>query len=161
MRSVKVIGWGMALLLSGPAAVEAQQVRPTPYWASIAAPKARMRTGPGTNFPANWEYVRADLPVKVLQVRAEWRKIEDPDGTQGWMRSFLLSEQRTAIIRGETRPLRAAPDGGAKVMWRVEPGVVGRISHCASGWCEFDVRGRAGYVEIDQIWGVAPGETVD
>ncbi len=157
------MGWGcgMAVALLSHAQAQAQRQKPTPYWASIAAAKARMRTGPGTNFPANWEYVRADLPVRVLAVRAEWRKVEDPDGVQGWMRSFLLSEQRTAIIRGEVRPLYAAPDRGAKLSWRVEPGVVGRISHCAAGWCEFDVRGRAGYVEIDHLWGVAPGETID
>ena len=153
---------GFALLaasVSLPA--QAQKIKQTPYWASISAAKARMRTGPGANFPANWEYVRADLPLRVLQVRNEWRKVEDADGAQGWMRSFLLSEQRTAIIRGETRPLRAAPDRGAKISWRAEAGVVGRISHCASGWCEFDVRGRAGYVEIDHIWGIAPGETLN
>jgi SH3-like domain-containing protein len=161
MRGLTAIGCGAALALvaSGPA--PAQRQKATPYWASIAAPKARMRTGPGQNFPANWEYVRADLPVRVLQVRNEWRKVEDPDGVQGWMRSFLLSEQRTAIVRGEVRMLRAAPDRGAKVSWRVEPGVVGRISHCASGWCEFDVRGRAGYVEVEHLWGVAPDETID
>jgi SH3-like domain-containing protein len=161
MRGVTAIAGAVALSMLATAPVPAQQGKATPYWASISAPKARMRTGPGTNFPANWEYVRADLPVRVLQVRAEWRKIEDPDGVQGWMRSFLLSEQRTAITRNEVRVLRAAPDRGARVVWRVEPGVVGRIAHCAAGWCEFDVRGRAGYVEVDQIWGVAPGETID
>jgi SH3-like domain-containing protein len=161
MRKTMAVGAGAALAMIVTAPGAAQQQKATPYWASISAPKARMRTGPGTNYPANWEYVRADLPVRVLQVRAEWRKIEDPDGVQGWMRSFLLSEQRTAIIKGEIRMLRTAPDRGAKISWRVEPGVVGKISHCAAGWCEFDVRGRAGYLEIDQIWGVAPGETID
>lgn len=154
-----MFGGLVALAIAVPAAAEGPKA--TPYWASITAAKARMRTGPGTNYPANWEYVRPDLPVRVLQVRAEWRKVEDPDGVQGWMRSFLLSEQRTAIIRGEIRPLRAAPDRGAKVSWRAEPGVVGKVSHCASGWCEFDVHGRAGYVEIDHLWGVVPGETID
>jgi SH3-like domain-containing protein len=161
MGGLRAIGAALALamLVAGP--VRAQQQKATPYWASISAPKARMRTGPGTNFPANWEYVRPDLPVRVLQIRAEWRKIEDPDGMQGWMRSFLLSEQRTAIIRGEVRMLRAAPDRGAKISWRVQPGVVGKISHCAAGWCEFDVHGRAGYVEVDEIWGVSANETID
>ncbi|MET0268983.1 MAG: SH3 domain-containing protein [Sphingomonas sp.] len=140
---------------------QAQKQKAVPYWVSISAAKARMRTGPGANFPANWEYVRADLPLKVVQVHQEWRKVRDPDGAEGWMRSFLLSEQRTAIVRGAIQPLRAAPDAGAKIVWRVEPGVVGRIAHCASGWCEFDVRGRAGYIEAAGLWGVDPGETID
>ena len=160
MQGMRATGFVAAVAMLATAA-GAQKVRETPYWASISAPKARARTGPGTNFPASWEYVRADLPVKVLVVRNEWRKIVDADGTEGWMRSFLLSDQRTAIVRGEVRPLRAAPDRGAKIVWRAEPGVVGRISHCTAGWCEFDVHGRAGYVEIDHIWGIAAGETVD
>ncbi|TVV72485.1 hypothetical protein FOY91_14465 [Sphingomonas solaris] len=158
---MRMAGWMAVLALLAPAAVNAQKVKQTPYWASISAAKARMRTGPGANFPANWEYVRADMPLRVVQVHKEWRKVRDPDGGEGWMRSFLLSEQRTAIVRGDIALLRAAPDAGAKINWRVEPGVVGRISHCASGWCEFDVHGRAGYIEANRIWGIDPGEAID
>lgn len=43
----------------------AQQRKP-PYYASISAGKARMRTGPGRNYPSSWLYVRADLPIKVI-----------------------------------------------------------------------------------------------
>lgn len=154
------IGFAAALASAAPHALAAER-RPVPYWASIAAGDALMRSGPGRNFPATWRYRRADLPVKVIQIHESWRKIREPDGTEGWMAAALLSIRRTAIIVGETRPLRAAPDPGARILWRAEPGVVGRIAHCASGWCEFEVRGRAGYVRTEEIWGVDPGESVD
>lgn len=149
-----------AILLVTPS-VLAQNAKPVPYWVSISASKARIRTGPAITYPATWEYVRPDLPLKVLQVRDDWRRIEDPDGTQGWMKANLLSEQRTALVIGEIRPLRTGPDRAAKIAWRVEPGVVGKIAHCSGGWCELDVRGRAGYIEVAHLWGVSPGETVD
>lgn len=149
------------LLLSSLVAGEALAQREPPYWASIAAGKARMRTGPGRNFPATWLYQRRHLPVKVVATYPHWRKIEDPDGTQGWMQANLLSEERTAIVIGDIRPLRAEPDSGAKIVWRAEPGVVGRISRCEEGWCRFDVDGRQGYVEMGHIWGVRPGEEVE
>lgn len=161
MRSVKAFSLGamfLALLLLGVGPAQAQ--RKTPYWASISAGKARMRTGPGRQFPINWLFVRADLPIKVIASIPNWRKIEDPSGTQGWMQSNLLSERRTAIVVGEIRPLRSAPDAGARVSWRVAPGVVGRISRCANGWCYLDVRGRGGFVEEAHIWGLDAGETV-
>jgi len=154
------IGFAAALAASAIPAVAAE-TRPVPYWASIAAGDALMRSGPGRNFPSIWRYRRADLPVKVVQIHESWRKVREPDGTEGWMAAALLSIQRTAIVTGDTRTLRAAPDAGARILWRVEPGVVGRIAHCASGWCEFEVRGRAGYIRIDEIWGVDPGETID
>jgi SH3-like domain-containing protein len=148
-----------ALTLS---AAQAQRPRPTPYFASIASGQAMMRTGPGRNFPGTWLYVRPDLPIRVVEIYQNWRRIEDPDGTRGWMLVSLLSDQRTAIVRG-TAPqgLHAEPNSASPVRFRAQPGVVGRISRCADGWCHFDVRGRNGFIRIDTIWGVARNEEVD
>lgn len=137
----------------------AAQKRKLPYFASIAASKARMRTGPGRNYPASWLYQRADLPIKVVDFYKEWRKVEDPDGTQGWMQANLLSEHRTAIVTGTAVDLLAAPNFDSEIEWRAAPGVVGRVSKCGRTWCWFDVRGRAGFVEKSRIWGVAAEET--
>jgi SH3-like domain-containing protein len=124
-----------------------------PYWGSISAGEAKMRTGPGRQFPASWLYKRANLPVKVIKTYPNWRQIEDPDGTKGWMQGNLLSDDRTALVRGEVRPLREAPNADSRVLWRAEPGVVGKITDCGKGWCKLDVNGRMGYVETAHIWG--------
>ena len=165
MKSGPIIRGLAALLVLAAAAslsvAEAQQPRETPYWASISAGRAMMRTGPGRNFPATWLYVRADLPIQVIEVYQTWRKIRDPDGTIGWMMVQLLSDTRTALVRGDSpQPLHEDPDAASPVRFRAEPGVVGRISRCSDGWCFFDVSGRNGYIRTDQIWGVGPGETV-
>lgn len=144
--------------LSIPIAI-AQEKRQTPYWASISAGQAMMRTGPGKNYPAVWLYRRADLPVKVVEVYPQWRKVQDPDGTSGWMLVNLLSDQRTAIVRGsEPRPLRETPQANARVLYRAEPGVVGRLSECAANWCRFEVGERRGFISSDHIWGANPDE---
>jgi len=130
------------------------QTKKTPYWASIDENEARMRTGPSTEFPIKWVYKRQDLPVKVVAVHSVWRKIEDPDGDQGWMHVRLLSPNRTALITpGSVVPLRESPSATATISWRAEPGVVGDISECANGWCRFDNKGRAGYISIDRLFG--------
>lgn len=150
--------WLAGLALS---AAEAQPRRETPYWASIASGRAMMRAGPGRNYPGTWLYVRADLPVRVTEVYQSWRKVEDPDGTTGWMLVNLLSDTRTAIVRGRgPQPMHERPDPAAPVRFRAEPGVVGRISRCAGGWCRLDVRGRAGFIRTEHIWGLGPGETI-
>lgn len=135
--------------------------RTVPYWASLAAGQARMRTGPGRNYPASWLYQRTGLPVRVIETYPGWRKVRDQDGTEGWMIGNLVSDQRTGVVRGGIAELRDAPDPGSKVMWRAEPGVIGRLSHCGSGWCRIDVAGRAGYVETDHLWGLDPDEKID
>ena len=155
----------IAFLLSmslGLGAAQAQDERETPYWASISAGKAMMRTGPGRNYPATWLYVRADLPVKVIETYPSWRKIEDPGGVKGWMLQSLLSDTRTALVTGaEPRPLHESASDSSPVRDRAEPGVVGRISDCAEGWCRLEAGGRNGFIRTDHIWGVDPGEKVD
>jgi SH3-like domain-containing protein len=158
-RSILAVLVLLAALLSIPSA-DAQQ-RQTPYWASISSSQALMRTGPGRNYPGTWLYVRPNLPVRVLEVYQDWRKVEDPDGTSGWMFVRLLSDTRTAIVRGDApRPMHERADPASPVRYRVEPGVVGQISRCAEGWCRLEVGQRAGFVRAEHVWGVDPRETV-
>jgi SH3-like domain-containing protein len=148
-------------LLCAAIPASAQDKKP-PYWASIASGEAMMRTGPGRNYPGVWLYKRRDLPVRVLQIYPNWRKIEDPDGEQGWMLVTLLSDRRTAIVRpGSPRDVRTKPEAGAAVRYRVEAGVVGRIDDCSEGWCRIDVGKRRGYIARDALYGIGPGETID
>ena len=141
---------------------QAQNERATPYWASISAGKAMMRTGPGQNYPATWLYVRADLPIQVVETYPNWRKVSDPDGTTGWMLQRLLSDRRTALVTGgEARPLHADPSEQSRVRFLAEPGVVGRLSKCSDGWCLLDVGGHQGYIRAGHFWGLDPGGTLE
>ncbi|KTE26288.1 MULTISPECIES: SH3 domain-containing protein [unclassified Sphingopyxis] len=151
MTSRQILTSLMLLAAVGPAA--AQSDVELPYWASISVDEARMRKGPSPDVPVTWEYRRKDLPVKVIARHETWRKIEDPDGTQGWMAARLLSRTRTAIVTGEIRPMREEPDTSAAVAFRAQPGVVGRITDCQKGWCLFNVGGRKGWIQTDHIWG--------
>ncbi len=112
-----------------------------------------MRTGPGRQFPATWLYKRTNLPVRVIESYPNWRKVQDPDGETGWMQANLLSDDRSAIVRGEVRPLRETANPAGRIIWRAEPGVVGKLSECAKGWCKLDVAGRMGFIEAAHLWG--------
>ncbi|MCW0199984.1 SH3 domain-containing protein [Sphingopyxis sp.] len=151
MTSRQILAAAALLAVVGPAA--AQSDVELPYWASISVDEARMRKGPSPDVPVLWEYRRKDLPVRVIARFETWRKIEDPDGTQGWMAARLLSRTRTAIVTGGIRPMREEPNVSAAVAYRAEPGVVGRITDCKNGWCRIDVGGRKGWIETGHIWG--------
>jgi len=147
------------LILATPAAA---QDRKPPYWASIASGEAMMRTGPGRNYPGVWLYKRRDLPVRVLQIYPNWRKIEDPDGEQGWMLVTLLSDRRTAMVRpGAPRDIRTKPSPSAAVRYRAEAGVVGRIDECNPGWCRIEIGNKRGYIERNALYGLDGNETLD
>ena len=141
---------------------DAQRERQPPYWVSIQASDALMRTGPAQTYPARWRYVRRGLPMRVIETYPSWRKVQDPDGETGWMLVRLLSDVRTALVTGDApRPMHADPDASSPIRYRAEPGVVGRIAGCARGWCGLDVGGRRGFIRTEHVWGVDPGEEVD
>ncbi len=139
----------------------AAEDRPVPYWASITAGDALLRTGPGRNYPATWRYRRADLPVIVLQIHDSWRRVRDFEGAEGWMAAVLLSAERTALVVGGVQTLHGAPSTASRAVWRVAPGVVGKIRHCSEGWCEFRIAGRAGYIRTSGLWGVGAEEVIE
>lgn len=141
----------LALAFATPAAAQDREV---PYWASLRADEVNMRVGPSESYPIDWVYQRAGLPVKVVRLMQGWRLVVDPDGTQGWIVARLLSPERTALVVGEgLAAMRAEPSAAAPLRWNAEPGVVGKLGDCESGWCEFDVNGRAGWIEAERIWG--------
>ena len=151
-----------ALVVSLFALGTAYAQRQTPYWASIDAGKALMRTGPGRTYPATWLYLRRDLPIKVLAVHEDWRRVQDPGGEIGWMQVRLLTDRRSGIVLGEApQDMREGPSPTSPVRFRAEPGVVGRVSRCANGWCLFDVAGRRGYIRTEALWGVDATETIE
>jgi SH3-like domain-containing protein len=148
-----------SLFLAVPAS--AQDKKP-PYWASIASGEAMMRSGPGRNYPGIWLYKRRDLPVRVIQLYPNWRKIEDPDGQQGWMLVTLLSDRRTGIVKpGQPREIHVKRGANSPVRYRAEQGVVGRIEQCDGNWCKLQIGKRKGYIAEGDIWGVSNGEAFD
>jgi SH3-like domain-containing protein len=148
--AIGILGVAVLTCAVGPAAAQSDDL---PYWASIAVDEARMRKGPSPDVPVIWEYRRRDLPVRVVARYETWRKVEDPDGTTGWMAARLLSRTRTAIVTGATAPMRAEARSDAAIAFRAEAGVVGRITDCGNGWCLFDVRGKRGWIATAAIWG--------
>jgi SH3-like domain-containing protein len=154
-----LLGAALIVMLAAPTAA---QDRPVPYWASIASGEAMMRTGPARSYPGIWLYKRRDLPVRVLKRHESWRLVQDPDGQRGWILVALLSDRRTALIRGSSpRPIHAEADDGSRVRYLAEPGVVGRISECGDGWCRIQIGQREGSIKVGDLWGVSPTEIVD
>ena len=120
-------------MLAGPVGLGAQPLKKPPYWASIAKNAAVMRVGPAKRFPANWVYLRRDLPVRVIETYPDWRKVQDSEGGPA--------------------ELHDKPTASSRLLYRLAPGVVGKLSGCASGWCAFDASGKTGYVLASSLWG--------
>jgi SH3-like domain-containing protein len=160
MRRSGLIMAGMALATGIAAPVVAQE-RPVPYWASIAAGQAMMRSGPDRSYPGIWLYKRRDLPVRVVQVHGAWRRVQDMDGATGWMLAILLAARRTAVVSGGYRPIRSEPKDDARLLWQAEKGVVGRIAKCDGTWCRIEIGESKGWIQQAGLWGTDPAERLE
>ena len=128
--------------------------RAVPYWASLRVDEVNMRAGPGEDYRISWVYRRPQLPLKVIRLKEGWRLVEDPGGTRGWVLAQFLSRDRGAIVAGQgTAEMREKPGADTRLLWRLQPGVVGKLGDCSADWCSFNVGDRVGYVEQDRLWG--------
>ncbi|HMO69659.1 MAG TPA: SH3 domain-containing protein [Novosphingobium sp.] len=142
------------LIAAGLIAPAAAQEVKTPYWASLRADEVNMRVGPGEDYRIAWVFKRKQLPLKVLRLKEGWRLVEDPEGAQGWMLARFLTRERGAIVQGRgPADIRDAGNPAARLRWRAEPGVTGKLGECVAGWCEFDAGGHKGWVEQRRLWG--------
>ena len=98
--------------------------RPLPRFAALGSNQVNMRIGPDLRYSIDWTYQRKDLPVQIVEEYQSWRRIRDPEGTEGWVQRPLLTSRRTFWCRARTR---AAPRAGGcrRARRPAEPGVIG------------------------------------
>ena len=152
-----------------PAPKTAPSGLPIPRFVSLKSDPVNMRAGPGLDYPTQWVFRRAGLPVEVLREFEGWRQVRDAEGATGWVLASLLSGRRTALVvpweakPGSTPPQIAIKDDDserAQDVARVEAGVIANVRTCDSRWCAVTIGELRGYIEQKKLWGVYPGETV-
>jgi SH3-like domain-containing protein len=135
---------------------------PIPRFVSLRTNPINMRTGPGVRYPVDWVYQRRHLPVEVVAEFDTWRRIRDPDGTEGWVHQSMITGRRTAVVKGGTQTLRRTNADTAEKVADLEKGVIVNVQRCPAGpFCRVEVNGLQGWLRRDQIWGVYPDETVE
>ncbi|WP_128080084.1 SH3 domain-containing protein [Roseicella frigidaeris] len=136
---------------------------PLPRFAALGSNQVNLRIGPDLRYKIEWTYQRKDLPVQIVEEHENWRRIRDPEGTEGWVQRPLLTSRRSFLVQGEERVLRSRPEPEAAPVARLKPGVIGTIRRCEaeSAWCEARVGDYRGWIRRSEVWGVAPDEAVN
>lgn len=143
---------------------------PLPRFGSLKADRVDLRNGPGSTFPVSWVFMRIGLPVEVVEEAGGWRHVRDADGTTGWVPGTLLSARRTAIVLARDfkaggkaqrlADLRDGPNASARVLARVEAGMLVSVTTCDGTWCRIWVEGLSGHMPQNSLWGLYPGERI-
>jgi len=139
---------------------------PLPRYVSLKSGKVNLRIGPGLSYAVDWMYLKAGLPIEIIQEYDNWRRVRDSEGVEGWVNQSLLSGNRTGIVapwnRGKESKvgLKAEPSENARTVVLVEPGAIGNIQRCNGTWCEMEFAGHRGWIDQGLVWGAYPGETI-
>jgi len=128
------------------------------YYASLRDSKTNLRSGPGARYPVKWVLTREMMPVKIIREFDVWRQIELFDGETGWVHMNLLSGRKTALVREKTREIRAKPAEDARIILRVESGVIVKLDQCVKAWCSIGVSGYEGWLPAAALWGDTAAE---
>lgn len=118
-----------------------------------------MRTGPGTQYPISWVYIRRNMPIEIIAEFGNWRKVRDIDNEQGWILHNLLSGKRTAIIQRQVTAYSL--DGGNRAVLRLTRGVQVLVNECKKSACEIVFDETRGWVDKSSLWGVYNNEIFD
>ncbi len=161
----------MVLTGSGLEVAHAQAAKgpsglPLPRFVTLKSKRVNLRIGPGTDYATSWMYMKAGLPVEIVQEYDNWRQIRDADGTEGWVNQSLLSGSRAAIaapwMKGKGKNvfvnMRRDALPSSTVTAKLEPGVLVHIKECNGNWCFAKTDGAEGWVAQSEIWGAYPGE---
>jgi len=129
-----------------------------PRFVTLKTNRVNMRTGPGKNYPIQWQYQRRSLPVKVVGEFDVWRKVTDHDGITGWMHVSTLSLRRVVMILDTTAKIHAENDSASKTRAVAEKGVLAELDYCEPEWCRLEAEGIVGWVQRKSLWGILEAE---
>jgi SH3-like domain-containing protein len=122
-------------------------------WCALKSNTVNVRTGPGKRYPIKWVYQRKNMPMKNIAEYDNWVKIEDYEGTTGWVHPSMVSERQTFIVTADYVYLNKNSKEDSSCIAKLEQGVVGDVVECEKDKCKVKAGNWAGYVANESIWG--------
>ena len=134
-----------------------------PRMVSIRSSLINGRSGPGVRYPIEWVYKQKGAPVEIVSEFELWRKIRDWEGAETWVHKAMLSGRRfVKVINPGENNIYAKPDLNAKVIAKVEDGVVGEIEKCPSPteMCLLKFDNIRGWMPRSALFGIYKDEVI-
>lgn len=133
----------------------------SPRFVSLRPNEVNARVGPGPDYPVEWVYLKAGLPVEVTAEFDTWRKIRDVKGEEGWVHQSMLHSKRHALIQGEEALMYATESTNSQPLVRLQQGVVVELLKCRDNWCQVRIYDFKGWIQRAFLWGMYPEENLN
>lgn len=143
-RSIGLLAALFALAV--PHAVAQQMV-------SVSGEEVNLRSGPGTQHPADWILGRG-YPLKVVGRRGSWLEVRDFENDKGWILRRLTSSTPYHIVKVKVANMRSQPTMSGRIIGKLVYGDTLRTLERKSGWVMVQRNGGLrGWVARRLLWG--------
>jgi SH3-like domain-containing protein len=143
-RSASLVS--VLLLLAAPQAVAQQMV-------SVAGEEVNLRSGPGTQHPAEW-ILSQGYPLKIVGRRGNWLEVRDFENDKGWIYRPLTSSTPYHVVKVKVANLRSQPTTRGRIIAKLVYGDALRTLERKSGWVKVQREGGLrGWVARRLLWG--------
>jgi len=118
-----------------------------------------LRIGPDRKFPIEWVYLKAHYPFKVIAEFEDWYKVQDSEGTEGWViKKSVSSARRWVYVIKDMSVLQKEATQDSRPLAYLKKGVLGRLDKCQKGWCRIEIKSPdhsfKGWVLGVDVWGL-------
>jgi SH3-like domain-containing protein len=133
-----------------------------PYFVSIKASEANLHVGPGKEYKTSLKYIVSKIPIMVIAKYDHWRKIQDIDGTTGWIHKSLLSNERYVMVNSDTCILYANSSTNSKRIAYIKKNVPAKLLDIKDKWCKIKLNHNnsnyIGWTQKNLVFGVFKNE---
>ncbi|OIO03257.1 MAG: hypothetical protein AUJ51_04655 [Elusimicrobia bacterium CG1_02_56_21] len=120
---------------------------------SVAAQRANVRSGPGTDFDILWEASKL-YPLEVVERKGNWVMVSDYERDEGWIYKTLLSNTPTIVVVTQKANIRQGPGTEYESAWVVDKEYSLKVLDTSGDWLKItDEDGLSGWIHKSVTWG--------
>lgn len=114
--------------------------------------KAKIRSGPGTNYQVLWEAPKY-TPLEYLARFQDWYAVRDKDRDVGWVHKQVIGKGRAAIVVTKKANIRKGPGTKNPIVFSVEKNYLFKVLEKKGSWYRLvDKDGDKGWALDKLLW---------
>ncbi len=125
---------------------------------SISGNNVNMRSGGGKKYRVIWK-LDSGFPLKVLRRSGSWIRVQDFEGTIGWVSKKVVNRTPHMIVKVHKKSrkqinVRSGPGTNNRIVAKAYYGVVFKTLKQKNGWVKVQhEKGVTGWVKRSLLWG--------
>ena len=123
------------------------------YFLTLRNDQVNLRQGPSFKHPIKILYKKKYLPVLVIDISDNFRKIKDHENNSGWIHISQLSKKKAALTVKDDLIVFNNPTLYSKPLVVLDQGRLCMIVKCKNNWCKIKVNKFTGWIKKEDLWG--------